>query len=52
MRNLLSLALFLVLGAGMSAPLMAQDGQQKEAEKKEVEAVKPTTYKAVVAGMT
>lgn len=51
MRYVMAFALFLLLGVGISAPLMAQDtGEKKDVEKKEAEA-KPVTYKAGIDGM-
>ena len=51
MRFVIAVALFLLAGAGFSAPLMAQDGEKKDVENKEAEA-KPITYKAGIDGMT
>ncbi len=51
MRYLMAVALFVLLGAGLSAPLMAQDtGEKKDVEKKEAVA-KPVTYKVGISGM-
>lgn len=53
MRYLMAIALFLLLGVGFSAPLMAQDAgekDKKDLEKKQAED-KPTTYKIGISGM-